>query len=121
MFSCSFVKVLKGPPLAVITILLIFSFPIFSTRLKIAECSESTGRIFAAFCLARFLINGPAITIVSLFASAMSILFSRTIFEGKSPAAPAIPFTTISGFDSSINISKACAEESFDVSKVGQL
>ena len=65
----------------------------------------ATGSSLAPVFLLKALIKGPAITIVSLLAKAKSIPFSRTIFEGRRPAAPAIPFTTISGFDSSINFS----------------
>ena len=67
------------------------------------------------------MIKGPAITIVSLFARARSIPFSSTIFDGRRPAAPAIPFTTISGFVSSISFWNASGELSFDVSKHGHL
>ena len=84
--------------------------PIFSIKLKIAECSESTGRSFTSFFAASFFIRFPAITIVSLFAKARFILFSSTILEGSKPAAPAIPFTTISGLDFSMRELKACDE-----------
>ena len=39
---------------------------------------------------------------VSLFAKARSMPFSRVKIEGKRPAAPAIPFTQISAFDEEI-------------------
>ena len=98
-----------------------FSLPILSIKLKIAECSESTGRILALFWAASFFIKFPAITIASLFARARSILFSRTIFEGNKPALPAIPFTTMSGFASSINFWKAFSVLFSQVSREGQL
>ena len=83
-------------------ILAMFLKPIWFIRQKIAECSESTGMILAPFFSESSFIKGHAITTDSLFASARSILFSRTNFEGRSPAAPLIPFTTISGSVSEI-------------------
>ena len=104
--SCSFVWFLKGPPLAVIINSEIFSVLIWFIRLKIAECSESTGIIFAFLEFASFFISGHAITTVSLFASAKSTPASSTILEGNNPAEPAIPFTTMSGFVSLISFSR---------------
>ena len=73
-------------------------------RLKIAECSESTG-ITAQPCFSAVsFMRCHAITTVSLFASARVIPDSAAIFDGKSPAAPAIPFTITSGFVSSISL-----------------
>ena len=90
-------------------------------RVLVLGSTGSTGRIFALLRAAKTCIRGPAITIVSLFASAKSIPFSNTILEGKSPAAPAIPFTTISGFASSINLLKSSSLLFLEVKRLGHL
>ena len=59
-------------------------------------------RTFTPLASARAFTSFPAITIVSLFARAISTPFVIVATEGRRPAAPAIPLSTISASVSSI-------------------
>ena len=95
-FISSAVLPKNGPPDAVRMI--------FASRLpcaacahwKIAECSESTGRILTPFSRAARITSSPAHTSVSLFASAMSLPASIAASVGSRPTMPTTAVTTIS-------------------------
>ena len=63
---------------------------------KIAECSESTGRILTPFSRAARMTSSPAHTSVSLLASAMSLPASIAASVGSRPTMPTTAVTTIS-------------------------
>ena len=94
--SSSIVLVRKGPPEAVSNI--------FSTGFshspdkhwKMAECSESTGRIGTLCSTAKAVISSPATTSVSLFANAIALPALIAAIVGFSPAYPTIAVSTIS-------------------------
>ena len=61
-----------------------------------AECSESTGRIFTPCRRASAMTMEPAATSVSLFARAMSFPARMAASVGRSPLKPTIEATTMS-------------------------
>jgi hypothetical protein len=61
---------------------------------KTAECSLSTGRIVAPWALASASIRGPAVTRLSLLASASVPPWRSARRPGTSPAAPTMPDMT---------------------------
>ena len=75
---------LNGPPEAVS---MMRSIGLFSPtkHWKMAECSESTGRIGHLFLMARSHTSSPATTMVSLFAKAMAFPALRAAMVGCSP------------------------------------
>ena len=94
--SCSLVFPRKGPPDAVSRIRLTRS--LFSPCIdwKIALCSLSTGRIDTPFSAARGIIICPAVTRVSLLASAIVLLCSIAAIVGLIPIIPTIAVTSTS-------------------------
>ena len=93
---CSFVQERKGPPEAVRCI---FSslFPWAASRhWKMAECSESTGRMGALQARERSMTREPAATRVSLLARAMILPASMAARVGRKPLKPTMAATTIS-------------------------
>ena len=73
------------------------SFPSFPCKdWKIAECSLSTGRMETPFCFANGIIICPAVTSVSLFASAISLPASIAAIVGRTPSIPTMAVTKIS-------------------------
>ena len=98
---CSLVYPRNGPPEAVRRILWIL-LPAAPWRLwKMAECSESTGRMDTPFSFAKGIMMWPAVTNVSLFARAMSFPASMAAMVGRMPIIPTTAVTTISA-DSSV-------------------
>ena len=96
VFKKSIFFPLNGPPDAVS---IIFSKSLSSSPFKhwkIAECSESTGKIFESLFLTRSRIFLPAITNVSLLANAISILFLIALIVGIRPDFPTTAVTTVS-------------------------
>ena len=82
--NCSIVNLRKGPPEAV---RITFSRALPGSRhWKMAECSESTGRIGVWYCCAKALINSPATTNVSLFAKAIAFPARMAFIVGRKPA-----------------------------------
>ena len=63
---------------------------------KMAECSESTGRIGHLFLMARSHTSSPATTMVSLFAKAMVFPALRAEMVGCSPEYPTMAVRTMS-------------------------
>ena len=101
--SCSLVNVRNGPPDAV-RISFSTLFCISPARhWKMAECSESTGRIGVLCFIASELMSSPATTIVSLLARAMALPAFMALIVGRKPEKPTIAVTTMSiGPDSTI-------------------
>ena len=91
--SCSFVRPRKGPPDAVSRIFSILSFGSPFSDWKIAECSLSTGRMDTPHFFAKGMMIWPAVTRVSLFASAMSLPLSMAAMVGLMPIMPTIAVT----------------------------
>ena len=91
-----FSQVLKGPPEAVRCSFAI-SFPAEPIRhWKIAECSESTGRICTLCSAASLITSSPAATRVSLFARAMVLPASMAATVERNPLKPTIEVSTMS-------------------------
>ena len=89
-------QVRNGPPDAVRWIRA-SAFPWAPNRhWKMAECSESTGRIRTPQRLASAMTRDPAATRVSLFARAMSLPARMAESVGLSPLKPTIDATTMS-------------------------
>ena len=86
----------KGPPDAVIRSLCTSSLCSPFRDWKIALCSLSTGRIFTPYSSAIGMIRCPAVTRVSLFASAMSLPARIASIVGRIPSIPTIAVTRIS-------------------------
>ena len=87
---------LNGPPDAVKSILpILFGFSPFKDW-KIALCSLSTGKIRTPHSLANGIIICPAVTSVSLFASAISFFALIASIVGRIPIIPTIAVTRIS-------------------------
>ena len=94
--SCSFVQPRNGPPEAVNRIL---SMALLSSPFKLwkmALCSLSTGRIFTPTSFASGMMMCPAVTRVSLFASAMSFPAFMAAMVGRMPIIPTMAVTRIS-------------------------
>ena len=92
---CSLVLPLKGPPDAVSRIFsIVWGFSPFKDW-KIALCSLSTGSILTLCSLASGIIICPAVTRVSLFASAMSCPVFMASTVGTIPSIPTTALTTI--------------------------
>ena len=101
--NCSFVKVRNGPPDAVRMSFSTLLFISPARHWKMAECSESTGRMGVWCFIANSFISSPATTIVSLLASAMALPAFMALIVGRRPENPTIAVTTMSmGFDSTI-------------------
>ena len=66
-----------------------------ATHCSTALCSESTGTISPPPSRAARVTSSPAMTSVSLFASATRLPARRAASVASRPAAPTIPFTTI--------------------------
>ena len=99
--SLSAGRFLNAPPEAVIITPFTLSRPMPSTSLQMAECSESTGRTRFPKREAASRTRRPAMTMVSLFASARSKPHARAFSETAKPSAPAAAFTKMSaGVDS---------------------
>jgi hypothetical protein len=86
LLSCSRVRLRKGPPDAVRVIFSSDSLFSPTRHWNIAECSESTGIIFAPVLATISFINDPATTNVSLFARATFLPVSRAEITGFNPA-----------------------------------
>ena len=86
--SCSGVKFLNGPPLAVIISLLKGARRSNPRHCHIAECSLSTGRMSAPVRDARGITISPPQTSVSLFARASVLPARSAASEYLSPAKP---------------------------------
>ena len=86
----------NGPPEAVSRILSIGLPFAACTHWKIAECSESTGRMRTPYCFAALITRPPAHTSVSLFASAMSLPALMAAIVGSRPTMPTTAVTTMS-------------------------
>mmetsp|Transcript_94 Transcript_94/g.253 ORF Transcript_94/g.253 Transcript_94/m.253 type:complete len:209 (+) Transcript_94:597-1223(+) len=84
---------LKAPPEAVRMIRRMPSSGSPWMHWKIAECSESAGRILTPFFSASGKTYGPPAISVSLLARQMSFLASMAATVGFSPAHPTIPVT----------------------------
>ena len=95
-FSLSLFQPRNGPPEAVSRILRIRPLLSPFRHWKIALCSLSTGRICTPFSFARGMMRWPAVTNVSLFASAMSFPALMASMVGKIPIIPTIAVTKIS-------------------------
>ena len=93
---CSRDHVLNGPPEAVRWIFSMSAPADPMRHWKIAECSESTGRIRAPCCAARSMTMAPAATSVSLFANAMVFpAFTAATVEAR-PLNPTMEVRTMS-------------------------
>ena len=86
----------NGPPEAVSRILSIGLPFAACTHWKIAECSESTGRMRTPYCFAALITRPPAHTSVSLFASAMSLPALIPSIVGRIPIIPTTAVTRMS-------------------------
>ena len=97
---------LNGPPDAVrIRRETSFSPPRWPSRhWKIALCSLSTGKTFTPFFAAALITSSPAMTRISLLATARSLPASMAASAGCSPAVPTIAMSTISA-SASVEIS----------------
>ena len=93
--NCCLVRPRNGPPDAVISSLLMRS--LFSPCIdwNIALCSLSTGRIDTPILAASGIMICPAVTSVSLFASAISLPFLIAAIVGRMPIIPTIAVTKI--------------------------
>ena len=100
---CPLDQVLNGPPEAVRWIFLILLPDAPIRHWKIAECSESTGRIAALYFSARAITIGPAATRVSLFASAMVLPALMAEIVGIRPLNPTNAVSTMSIFSPDAN------------------
>ena len=96
LVSCSFVNPRNGPPDAVRRICLILSFGSPFKDWKIALCSLSTGKIFTPCFFASGIMICPAVTSVSLLASAISLPASIAAIVGRIPIIPTIAVSTTS-------------------------
>ena len=76
----------KGPPEAVSNIFSTGLSPAPVKHWKMAECSESTGRIGTRYSSAKPMINSPATTRVSLLAKAIALPFLIASIVGRKPA-----------------------------------
>ena len=95
-FICSLVQPRNGPPDAVRRIFSIL-FPCSPFKhWKIALCSLSTGRRRTFFSFTSGMIRCPAVTSVSLFASAISFPASMAAIVGRIPIMPTTAVTRIS-------------------------
>ena len=94
--SCCLLILRNGPPEAVNRI---FSSFLLGSPLRdwnIALCSLSTGRIFTLCAAASGIIRCPAVTSVSLFASAISFPLSIAAIVGRIPIIPTTAVSTVS-------------------------
>ena len=89
-------QVRNGPPEAVRCTRSTGLSPAASRHWKMAECSESTGRITPPCSRASFVTTDPAATRVSLFASATTLPAFRAASVGRRPLKPTIAPTTMS-------------------------
>ena len=86
----------KGPPEAVNSILFRWQCRYPSRHWKIAECSESTGRILTPFSAARAITSSPPATSVSLLARARVMPASMAARVGRRPIIPMTELRTMS-------------------------
>ena len=93
--SCSWVNLRKGPPEQVSSSLLISLSPSPTKLWKMAECSESTGRMGTRYASASWQINSPATTKVSLLARQIVFRARMARIVGVRPLNPTIAVSTI--------------------------
>ena len=98
----SSVRPRNGPPEAVSISLSTVAGPSARSSWKIAECSESTGRILVPVASASAVTSSPPTTRLSLLASASSIPSLSATIVGPRPAVPTIALRTRSGSEATI-------------------
>ena len=84
--NCSRLKPRKGPPEAVNITFSIGLWDSPTKHWKMAECSESTGKIGTPISRAKGIIRAPATTKVSLFAKAIGLPALIAFTVGNKPA-----------------------------------
>ena len=99
---------IKGPPDAVIIILLTSSVPFSPDKhWKIALCSLSIGIISELFSFAKGKIKSPPATILSLFANKIFFPVLAAIYAAFKPANPDVAHTIISTSSLLISLSSS--------------
>ena len=94
--SCSMLQVRNGPPDAVSNSFSIGLWASPAKHWKMAECSESTGKMGTRCSMASWVTSSPATTSVSLLAKAMALPARMAFIVGRKPAYPTIEASTIS-------------------------